>query len=71
MKHTMADFACLGLLLMGTAGVVAGLFVGDHLQLQITSLFAVVVVAACIAKSLLPALPAAANGSEVFLLPPS
>ena len=71
MKQTMAELACLGLLLMGTAGVVMGLFVGNHLQIQITSLFAVVVVAACIAKSLLPTVPAGVNVSEEFLLPPS
>ncbi|HVU22295.1 MAG TPA: hypothetical protein VHE09_16310 [Rhizomicrobium sp.] len=69
MKQTIAELACLGLLLIGTAGVVVGLFVGDHLQLEITSLFAAVVAAACIAKSLLPEAPA--TGAEEFLLPPS
>jgi hypothetical protein len=56
MKRTLVEFACLGLLLMGTAGIVMSLFVKAHAQqLEIVSSFAVVILAACIAKSFLPA----------------
>jgi hypothetical protein len=56
MKQTFAEFACLGLLLIGTAGVVMSLFVQTPgRQLAVLSLFAVVILTACIAKWFIPA----------------
>ncbi len=62
MKQLMAELACLGLLLMGTAGIVTGLFVGSRAQLPITSLFSLVMISACVAKMLLPARDGATKG---------
>lgn len=62
MKQMIAELSCLGLLLIGTAGIVTSLFVGPRAQLPITSLFALVMISACVAKMLLPARNGAANG---------
>jgi hypothetical protein len=63
MKQTMAELSCLGLLLMGTAGVVTSLFVSvPERQLEIISSFAIVMLAACVAKSFLRSGQPASNG---------
>jgi hypothetical protein len=54
MKHSFAELSCIALLWVGTAGVVASLYIGNTQAAQIGSLcaFASVIATGCIAKML-------------------
>lgn len=55
MKHTFAELSCIALLWIGTAGIVASLYIdGTHaMQLQSLCEFAAVIALGCVAKILI------------------